>query len=239
MMIGIYFKFHRFWSVRNLDLIGLIAFSPALLLVYYGLLNDISNLIRAGYVWLFAVSGFFLVRLLLDPVMVRRPLLEPNLSASGLTFTGMSLLVFLMANVITSPPERLERLLAQQETAGGSRTPDTAVLPVLQLLEPGVRVDQSQPEAYRQAVIRSGSQPGGDDSGASGGGGGHGVDWLSPFRQHPHRRGRGHALPALFLHQPVHQPDGSRRAGDAAGVGRGGLSPAGDCGHPAWAWPAA
>ena len=24
MMIGIYFKFHRFWSVRNLDLVGLI-----------------------------------------------------------------------------------------------------------------------------------------------------------------------------------------------------------------------
>ena len=34
MMIGIYFKFHRFWSVRNLDLVGLIAFSPGLLLVY-------------------------------------------------------------------------------------------------------------------------------------------------------------------------------------------------------------
>ena len=36
MMIGIYFKFRRFWSVRNLDLVGLISFSPALLLVYYG-----------------------------------------------------------------------------------------------------------------------------------------------------------------------------------------------------------
>ena len=48
-----------------------------------------SRLDNVGYVWLFAVSGFFLVRLLLDPVMVRRPLLEPNLSASGLTFTGV------------------------------------------------------------------------------------------------------------------------------------------------------
>ncbi len=28
MMIGIYFKFHRFWSVRNLDLVALIAFAP-------------------------------------------------------------------------------------------------------------------------------------------------------------------------------------------------------------------
>ncbi len=73
-----------------------------------------EHLIQAGYVWLFAVSAFFLARLLLDAVMVRRPLLEPNLSAGGLTFTGASLLVFLMANVITCPHERLEYLLAKQ-----------------------------------------------------------------------------------------------------------------------------
>ena len=37
MIIGIYFKFHRFWSVRNLDLLGLIALSPGLLLVLHRL----------------------------------------------------------------------------------------------------------------------------------------------------------------------------------------------------------
>ncbi len=126
MMIGIYFKFRRFWSVRNLDLIGLISFSPGLLLIYHGLPMQHAadpivaargaELVQGGYVWLFAVSGFFLIRLLLDPVMVRRPLLEPNLSASGLTFTGIALLVFLMANVITRPEERLEYELAKQET---------------------------------------------------------------------------------------------------------------------------
>jgi hypothetical protein len=35
--------------------------------------------------------------------MVRRPLLEPNLSTGGLAFIGISLFIFLMANVITSP----------------------------------------------------------------------------------------------------------------------------------------
>ena len=70
-------------------------------------------MVQGGYVWMFAISGFFLIRMLLDPVMVRRPLLEPNLSVSGLTFTGFSLLVFLMANVINgNPPERLESLLS-------------------------------------------------------------------------------------------------------------------------------
>lgn len=95
LTIGIYFKFRRFWSVRNLDLVGLIAFSPGLLLVSH-------DLGRLGFLWLFCVSGFFLVRLLLDPVMVRRPLLEPNLSADGLTFSGVALLLFLVTNVITA-----------------------------------------------------------------------------------------------------------------------------------------
>jgi len=99
IVIGIYFKFHRFWSVRNLDLVALLAFSPGLLLVSHG--QE-----QFGYLWLFSVSGFFLVRLLLDPVMVRRPLLQPNLSVSGLTFTGIELLVFLVANVITEKVPR-------------------------------------------------------------------------------------------------------------------------------------
>jgi hypothetical protein len=43
-----------------------------------------------------------MIRLLLDPMMVRRPLLEPNLSVGGMTFLGISLMVFLMANVVNS-----------------------------------------------------------------------------------------------------------------------------------------
>jgi len=117
MMIGTYFKFHRFWSVRNSDLIALIAYSPALLLIYNGILKQTPDLVRAGYVWLFVMGVIFLGWLLLDAVMVRRPLLEPNLSASGLTFTGVSLLVFLMANVITNPPERLEKMLENPVSA--------------------------------------------------------------------------------------------------------------------------
>jgi hypothetical protein len=171
MMIGIYFKFRRFWSVRNLDLMALISFSPGLLLIYHGLLSPQSELLRVGYIWLFAVSGFFLIRLLLDPVMVRRPLLEPNLSASGLTFTGVTLLVFLMANVITSPKERLEYELSQHETVT-SPSPgfvwfykfagfaNEAMVPT----EPAqpkadgkaaIPPEPTQPEAYREALIRA------------------------------------------------------------------------------------
>ncbi len=132
LIIGIYFKFHRFWSLRNLDLIALISFSPGLLLLYHGMQRQLAGellfgryLERFGYIWLFSVGGFFLIRLLLDSTVVRRPLLEPNLSAGGLTFTGVALLVFLMSNVINPKPgphsedskqvPRLEHVVAAQQ----------------------------------------------------------------------------------------------------------------------------
>ena len=36
LTIGLYFKFSRLWSMRNLDLLGLILLAPGLLLVYNG-----------------------------------------------------------------------------------------------------------------------------------------------------------------------------------------------------------
>lgn len=182
LMIGLFFKFSRFWSVRNLDLILLILLSPGLLLVHFGerMMADAAKLrvspnstgemgtvpatnpstqddresapetaedepastaatniaaqnasteaappgnaqspnlvqspefdsvrakriVVAGYVWLLCSSAVFLARLLLDPTMVRRPLLEPNLSTGGLVFIGCSLFLFMMANVVNSP----------------------------------------------------------------------------------------------------------------------------------------
>ncbi|MDZ4820065.1 MAG: hypothetical protein SGJ20_13940 [Planctomycetota bacterium] len=105
LMIALFFKFSRVWSVRNLDLIGLIMLAPGLLCVVYGRELGQAAILQVGYIWLFSVGGFFLLRMLLDPLMVRRPLLEPNLSVGGLTFLGISLLIFLMANVVTDKPD--------------------------------------------------------------------------------------------------------------------------------------
>lgn len=134
LMICIFFKFSRFWSVRNLDLVLLILLAPGLLMVNEARRErsrepapaaaigqsapetelsaeelavqraTLRNMEYYGYVWLFGVSAAWLVRLLLDPTMVRRPLLEPNLSNGGLIFMGCALFVFLMANVLTSDP---------------------------------------------------------------------------------------------------------------------------------------
>ena len=208
LAIGLFFKFNRFWSVRNLDLMLIILLAPGLLLVHFASANraaaeaeyralglpipspalvadelgsaintasranggapnesafdgsesettDVPNnssspqssvnndskasatshpeasplpqnseadsLLttdvgkrfaagviseRRGYIWLFVMGGLLLLRLLIDPTMVRRPLLEPNLSTGGLAFIGISLFVFLMANVIASTPTK-------------------------------------------------------------------------------------------------------------------------------------
>ena len=110
LTLALYFKFNRFWSVRNFDLFLLILLAPGLLLVQWawenaGVQESAPEIEYLGFVWLFATGGVLLARLLLDSAMVRRPLLEPNLNAPGLLFLGGSLLFFLMANVVTGKPE--------------------------------------------------------------------------------------------------------------------------------------
>ena len=191
LSIGLFFVFHRFWSMRNLDLVLLILLAPGLLIVHEGrrrqlieweeatvraalreqshpvlavtgqLSTDTSaesgrlpaasgdqapgggaaaaiaqsptgvppsdpadaapladelaededglgvgsrDLERYGFIWLLSVQVLILIRLLLDPLMIRRPLLDPNLTAGGLTFLSVWLFIFMTANVITSTP---------------------------------------------------------------------------------------------------------------------------------------
>ncbi|MBI2823408.1 MAG: hypothetical protein HYX69_01815 [Planctomycetia bacterium] len=118
LTITVYFKFSRVWSVRNLDLLGLIALAPGLLLVQHG-----GTATQVGYIWLFATAGFFLVRLLADPMMVRRPLLEPNLSPGGLAFSTVALCVFLMVNVMTKKDVDLDGAQRAEELSKRELTP--------------------------------------------------------------------------------------------------------------------
>jgi hypothetical protein len=191
LIIGLFFKFGRFWSVRNLDLLLLILLAPGMLLVSEGQevqrsalaavaaaleKNDVpeqndapkpdqqvlpeatsensdepesadepeetrpatgqrngkkvrtdedadedrqvetaltpaqrtlrqgQTIQRIGFTWLLLAGVLLLIRLLVDPTMVRRPLLEPNMTTGGVTFSCCSLFVFLMANVVASRP---------------------------------------------------------------------------------------------------------------------------------------
>lgn len=200
LLFGLYFVFHRFWSLRNLDLVLLVLLAPGLMMVYEGrrmhsdshpvsktnlvsgegLQNSASaggrsadgvseshrrpdrqsavrhsparlsdeglpperqqvehyvkfqesdlqqelpspqqspseqselrtaagwtreNLEFYGFAFLLGACALLTIRMLIDPAIVRRPLLEPNLSIGGLCFIGVSLLIFLLANVVTS-----------------------------------------------------------------------------------------------------------------------------------------
>lgn len=88
-----------------------------------------QQLERWGYVWLFSIGLAWLVRLLCDSTMIRRPLIAPNLSVGGLAFMGVAVFVFLMANVISRAPipdpagggfqeVRMDALLAYQQQQG-------------------------------------------------------------------------------------------------------------------------
>ena len=98
--LAIFFKFNRCWSVRNFDLAGLILLTPGLLLVAGW--NE-----PTGYAWLFCVQSLLAVRLILDSVMVRRPLLEPNLSSEGLTFSCIFLVFFVVAALVVNRGEHI------------------------------------------------------------------------------------------------------------------------------------
>ena len=93
---------------------GLIFVSPGLLLVFHGMVKGPPGLVQLGFRWLLGAGLLFVIRLFLDPLMVRRPKLDPNLTAGGLSFTGVAILVFLAANVVSGkPPQRLEHVLAR------------------------------------------------------------------------------------------------------------------------------
>jgi hypothetical protein len=158
LMIAIFFKFSRFWSMRNLDLIGLILVAPGLLAAQYGHGVHRVNIEQAGYIWLFAAGGLFLVRMLIDPMMVRRPLLEPNLSVGGLTFLGMALFVFLMTNVLTGNPEPEERALTTVVGAAAETAPPTEADRVARE-GPGYRPLFSMPSFITQNMTLSDAAP--------------------------------------------------------------------------------
>lgn len=186
-IIGLYFKFNRLLSVRNIDLILIVLLGPGVLFVNYGEAQRTDALLKLapirqkiadeidearqraeekwrsqeappnpeeaalptvaeyplppdlvaqrargswfemfGYTWLFGVGVLLITRMLLDPLMERRPLLEPNLSLGGLAWIGGALFIFLMANVVTSAPTSNDlRAVQNAEDLAARRAADT------------------------------------------------------------------------------------------------------------------
>ena len=97
--LTLFFKFSRVWSIRNLDLLILFALTPGMMvLVGAGRTQPWS-----AFLWLFLGSGLWLVRCLLDLGLTRRPMLEPNLNAAGLTCLGIGILGLMVAETVSLP----------------------------------------------------------------------------------------------------------------------------------------
>lgn len=132
LIIAVFFRFNRIWSVRNFDLMMLLAVSPGLLFV--GAQPADSPF---GYVWLFVVSAVILLRLWFDPVLTRRPRLDQNLNPAGLTFLCLSAVAFLTTTIMTKEPHasamatvrRADDLLNRQDTAVREGISGETVLP--------------------------------------------------------------------------------------------------------------
>ena len=122
LIIAVFFRFSRVWSLRNLDLTLLLLLSPGLLLV--------EHRPTLGYTCLFVVTGLLLLRLFCDPLFQRRPRLDQNLNAAGLAFLCVASFSFLTAAALARPVpssmvetvRRGGQLLNREDaSAGGTR----------------------------------------------------------------------------------------------------------------------
>ncbi|TWU16329.1 hypothetical protein [Allorhodopirellula heiligendammensis] len=117
------------------------------------------SLRRGGFIWLFVIEMALLIRMLLDPLMVRRPLLDPNLTTGGLNFLGVSLFIFMMANVVASTPE-IQREQGPELGPGYAlmnMLPTIPVRPVSEAIagaEPPTLDELSPPQRHRAAIAK-------------------------------------------------------------------------------------
>jgi hypothetical protein len=99
LAVALFFKFSRFLSVRNWDVVALFLLIPGLLLVSQ------PGWELTGYAWLFGGSVYFLGRCLLDLTLVQRPALAPNLNLGGLAWLAGALFVCLVAVAVNRGPD--------------------------------------------------------------------------------------------------------------------------------------
>ncbi|MBX3443692.1 MAG: hypothetical protein KF774_14890 [Planctomyces sp.] len=121
LIIAVFFRFNRIWSVRNLDLGLLLACSPGLLLIEAG--DPGSHVQALGYSTLFAASACILIRLLADTGFTRRPQFTQNLNGAGLAFLCICAFVFLTVQAVTKPPADLAQATVASSKAMLEREP--------------------------------------------------------------------------------------------------------------------
>ena len=125
LTVTVYFRFSRVFSLRNADMVLLLAISPGILLVRQGS--------ASGFVWLFGLSGVLLLRLVGDRYFTRRPRLEQNLNMQGLSFLGIVAFLFLAGtawNLQQLPESTVQTVEAADRLSKRQEAPDKLSVPV-------------------------------------------------------------------------------------------------------------
>ncbi len=142
--LALYFKFNRFWSVRNLDLILILAQTPGL--VY------LSTLPSQPPAWVFAFLfiglGVWSLRCTVDLALIRRPLLEPNLNGAGLSCLLAGLLLLVVVEAITV-----------DSAAGAIRNPGDPHAEKTEARPPVTPAPDGTPDAAVESALRKAPPP--------------------------------------------------------------------------------
>jgi hypothetical protein len=138
LAVAVFFRFNRFFCLRNWDLITLCLLVPGLLATarvdkrmlqvleetrtrtqvtssappQIELAADNRLELYYGYLWLFVGTGYLCLRCFIDLFLARRPRLPPNLDVAGLCWLGSSLLAFLFFEAVTKEPDPAGRASA-------------------------------------------------------------------------------------------------------------------------------
>lgn len=168
LTVALFFHFSRWLSLRNGDLLALFLLVPGFLILLEGhtalaavregtttggerqTLEDAANArVVWGYVWLLSASALWFVRLVLDLVLVRRPMASPNLNTAGLTWFGIALFACLCTVAVKRAPFDAPSDVGKRSeaiTQIGDRATE-----VLKQAQPSIG-DTTSPEAVRTGV---------------------------------------------------------------------------------------
>lgn len=123
--LTLFFKFNRVWSIRNLDLLLLFALAPGMMM----LVGSGGRHPLAAFLWMFAASALWLLRSLFDLGLARRPLLEPNLNAAGLTCLAMGILGLMVAETVNlTTDQESVRNPADTKPKGKGKSPGAGLI---------------------------------------------------------------------------------------------------------------
>jgi len=151
LLVAVFFRFSRLWSVRNLDLTLTLLLSTALViegrareqladhkadieLLSPEKLAHTEWVSSWGSIAVLSISILLVFRLIFDEWMTRRPRLEQNLNQAGLTFLLIPAFSILMSGVfLKEPPEEnvdsVEAGVALLERAESSRAVEAEAAP--------------------------------------------------------------------------------------------------------------